>query len=160
MAPLTVYIDAYNVLHKIPRLASMLKSDGDAARRAFVEHIRTQVPARSSVVCVFDGNGEHIASGTRITCVFSFTRSADAWIRARLENVTRPHHVLVISSDTEVRSHAAAMGAATQRAEDFLAAVEARSTTPTIRNSEKNRVLSAPEIEEWLRVFESGREAE
>ncbi len=152
-----IYIDGYNVMHKVPRYSKLMKSDSDAARRGFVESLRGRIPGGAQAVVVFDGAGEHIASDGRISVRFSLTRSADSWIRKAVESETHPARVLVVSSDHEVQNHARACGAQVQRAEDFL-----NSREPGKPQEEKPSAgtLSDREVSEWMKLFAAGKPGE
>jgi len=149
------YIDGYNVLRKITRLERMMQSDADAARRAFVEFVRKRSRDKGHVVIVFDGHGEVIGGGHRMSIVFSLTRTADAWIRMSLEQDRHPRMVLVVSSDNEVRAHAAACGADIVSAQEFITDRK-ESREDLVEMKLKNRAVSQHEVEFWLREFGEG----
>jgi predicted RNA-binding protein with PIN domain len=148
------YIDGYNVLRKIARLDRLLAASGDAARRGLVEFVRRRSRSLGHVTIVFDGHGETIG-GARMTVVYSLARTADAWIRDALERDPRARAALVVSSDNEVRAHAAACGAALLTAQEFIAPRRGRSGDP-VEEKLKTHTLSAWEIEHWRRTFEEG----
>ncbi len=147
------YIDGYNLLHKISRLVRMMKSNPDAARRALVEFVRGRRRGKGQVVIVFDGHGEVIGAGSSITVVFSLTRTADDWIRYALEQDRQPRMSLVVSSDNEVRAHAAICGAALMSSQEFIAG-EKREKPDLLELHLKNRTLSEHEVRMWMREFE------
>lgn len=149
------YIDGYNVLRKIVRLERMMQSDADAARRAFVEFVRKRSRDKGHVVIVFDGHGEVIGGGHRMSVVFSLTRTADAWIRMNLEQYRHPRMALVVSSDNEVRGHAAACGAAIVSAQEFISDRKENSED-LVEMKLKNRPVSRHEVEFWMRQFGTG----
>ena len=149
-----LYIDAYNVLHKMPRLAKLLKSDADAARRNLVQRITAAYASKGDIVIVFDGHGEQIASGRRIRVMFAESGNADRWIRMRLEKDTRVRNAVVVSSDREVMRHAKAMGAQVQSAEEFIAGIN-RPHGQDDEGVNRNRGLSDAEVTEWLDLFQN-----
>ena len=149
------YIDGYNVLRKILRLERMMQSNADAARRAFVEFVRKRSRDKGHVVIVFDGHGEVIGGGHRMSVVYSLTRTADAWIRMSLEQDRHPRMALVVSSDNEVRAHAAACGADIISAQEFISDQKERRED-LVEQKLKNRPLSQHEVEFWLRQFGEG----
>ena len=114
-----VYVDGYNVLRKVPRFAKLLKSNSDAARRGFVESLKRKVKQGVFLNVVFDGAGEHIPPQGPISVTFTYTRTADSWIRMALERESQPAAVLVVSSDHEVMNHARAHGAFVMGALEF-----------------------------------------
>ncbi|MFZ1730756.1 MAG: NYN domain-containing protein [Bacteroidota bacterium] len=151
------YIDGYNLLHKISRLERMMKSNADAARRGLVEFVRKRMSGKGKIVLVFDGHGEVIGAGASISVVFSLTRTADDWIRHNLEQDRHPRMALVVSSDNEVRAHAAACGAALLSAQEFIKG-EQRVKPDMVEMNLKNRTLSEIEIKFWLEEFGKERE--
>ena len=146
-----IYVDAYNLLRRDHRLARLMKSNADAARRSFVELVGSRLRHAQQCVVVFDGNGEAISSGSRLSVVFSNTRTADSWIRMRLEKETDRKSVLVVSSDREVCNHAAVCGAGVLSAEAFLAGKEEANGAEGQEKPEGR--LSAKEVAEWKRLF-------
>jgi predicted RNA-binding protein with PIN domain len=151
----TLYIDAYNVLRKQPRLSRLLRSHSDAARRGLVAQVTGSHPG-VDVIVVFDGRGEPIDAGRRVRVVFTGGDSADAWIRRQIEKAANVKHTLVVSSDLEVARHARAMGAAVQSSEDFLARVS--RGTQAESGVDRNRRLSEGEVREWMGLFSTKRE--
>jgi predicted RNA-binding protein with PIN domain len=146
------YIDGYNVLHKIARLERMMKSNSDAARRGLVEFVRKRMRDKGQVVIVFDGHGDAIGAGNRVGVIFSLTRTADEWIRYQLERDPHPRMALVISSDNEVRAHAAACGADLMSAQQFISDRK-KENTDLVEMHLKNRPVTDSEIRYWLREF-------
>jgi predicted RNA-binding protein with PIN domain len=151
------YIDGYNVLHKLSRLVRMMKSNPDAARRGLVEFVRKRMRGKGQVVIVFDGHGEVISGGGSITVVYSLTRTADDWIRFTLEHDLHPRMSLVVSSDNEVRAHAAICGAQLLSAQEFIAQ-ETREQPDRVEMHLKNRSLSEGEIRMWMEEFGKRRD--
>lgn len=152
-----VYIDAYNVLHKIPHLARLLRSNADAARRGLVEIVSAHRVPGATMHVVFDAFGEPIGGGAGVTVVFAMTRTADGWIRMRIENDPAPRASLVVSSDHEVLAHAAAMGAATLSSERFLGS-RATGAAPSGEEAKRRGRLPQSEIDEWMSLFTRGEE--
>ncbi len=151
-----IYIDAYNVLHKIPHLSRLLRSNADAARRGLVEILSAHRMSGATMHVVFDAYGEPIRGGAGVSVVYAMTRTADAWIRLRIENDPAPRASLVVSSDHEVLAHAAAMGAATLSSERFLGSRTASAAT-TGEEAKRRGRLPQSEVDEWLTLF-NGRE--
>ena len=146
------YIDGYNVLRKISRLERLMQSNADAARRGLVEYVRRRARSRGHLTIVFDGHGEVIGAGAKISVVYSLTRTADSWIRLNLEKERQPRMCLVISSDNEVRAHALACGADVLGAQEFIADRKNEKQDPE-EMQEKTRQLSESEVRYWLRQF-------
>ncbi|MBR9977704.1 MAG: NYN domain-containing protein [Bacteroidetes bacterium] len=151
------YIDGYNLLHKVSRLERLMKSNADAARRGLVEMVRKRMRGKGRITIVFDGHGEVIGGGNVISVVYSLTRTADDWIRVNLEQDRQPRMALVVSSDNEVRRHAAACGARLMTAQEFVADRKTEDTDQTEMYI-KTRTLTANEIEYWKEQFRDGDE--
>jgi len=151
------YIDGYNVLRKISRYARLLKSNADAARRGFVEFVRSHPQARGSVTIVFDGFGEAISAGKQLTVVFANTRTADTRIRLELEQQNQRSSIRVISSDREVQDHARAFGAQILSSEDFLRESTSGASEKSGTGKQDQHELSQQEIQMWMNLFKTGR---
>ena len=151
------YIDGYNVLLKINRLGRLMKSNPDAARRGLVEFVRKRARDKGHVVIVFDGHGDAIGGGSSITVVFSLTRTADDWIRQQLEQDAHPRMCLVVSSDNEVRAHAAVCGARLLSSQEFIDDRK-RGTGDAVEMHLKTRDVTEGEVRFWMREFGEGRE--
>jgi predicted RNA-binding protein with PIN domain len=147
------YIDGYNVLRKISRLERLMRSNGDAARRGFIEFVRKRSGNLGHVVVVFDGHGDSIGGGPKINTVYSLTRTADSWIRHSLERERHPRMVLVVSSDNEIRAHALACEAEVMSAKEFIEEGAPADREENLEQYMKNRSLSEAEIATWLREF-------
>ena len=112
-----IYIlDAYNVIHKIPRLEVMLNKDLRSSRDALVELCSKLAAARgdiSKMILVFDGKSEfqdlpQIAP-PKIQLIFSETgEDADERIVAVLDQLSKETNKCVVSDDNFVRNHARA----------------------------------------------------
>ena len=150
------YIDGYNVLRKITRFERLMKSNADAARRGFVSYVLRRGRSLGYVTIVFDGHGDPINGGPRLGVVYSLTRTADSWIRFQLERDAHPRMALVVSSDNEVRAHAAACGAGLMTSQDFITP-ERRSISDPEEDKLMQRELSASEIAFWKKKFEQRR---
>ncbi|MCZ7555379.1 MAG: NYN domain-containing protein [Bacteroidia bacterium] len=147
------YIDGYNVLRKISRLERLMHSNGDAARRGFIDFVRKRSRNLGHVVVVFDGHGESIGGGPKISTVYSLTRTADSWIRQSLERDRHPRMVLVVSSDNEIRAHALACEAEVMSAKEFIDEGTPVDREENLEQYLKNRSLSEAEIATWLHAF-------
>lgn len=150
-----MYIDGYNALRKVRRYEKLMKSNADAARRGFAEHVRGKLRHGTQAVIVFDGAGEHIPGTGPVSVVYSYTRTADSWIRHALENEHHPAAVLVVSSDHEVQNHARACGAQVKRSEDFLDRGD-ETSGESAAEKPPDRALNDDEVAMWMRLF-SGR---
>jgi predicted RNA-binding protein with PIN domain len=159
-----MYIDGYNVLRKIPQLSRLMKSDADAARRRFIDFLATRDDVRktASTTVVFDAYGEAITTVPWIHVIFTNTRSADSWIKMKIDGDKSTRNTLVISSDHEIQNHASAYGAAVMRAEEFLQPPHERREHHPEEDDEsyKNRAMSRDEMQFWLDEFTSAKKRE
>ena len=149
------YIDGYNVLLKISRLHRMMKSNPDAARRGLVEFVRKRSRDKGHVVIVFDGHGDALGGGNAMSVVFSLTRTADDWIRYQLEQDNHPRMCLVVSSDNEVRAHAASCGAHLLSSQEFITD-RSKETGDAVEMHLKTRAVTESEVRYWLKEFGAG----
>lgn len=146
------YIDGYNVLRKISRLERLMQSNADAARRGLVELVRRRARSLGHVVVVFDGHGDAIGAGAHVSVVYALTRTADSWIRMNLEQERQPRMCLVVSSDNEVRAHAAACGADLRSSQEFIAGKK-REKHDSLEMQLKTHQVTESEVRWWLRAF-------
>ena len=87
-----------------------------------------------------------------MSVVYSLTRTADSWIRSALERDPFPRMTLVVSSDNEVRAHAAACGASLMSSQEFIS--QQRKEPEDAGEMEmKTRELSDYEVRRWLDEF-------
>ncbi len=145
-----ILIDGYNVMRK--HRSQSAGTAPDAARRAFVEFVRSRCSVKINLRFVFDGVGEAIRIGRSCQVVFSGVQSADLWIRHYLEKQRSNAAFVVVSSDHEVAHHAAVLGAEVMSSESFLASLEERKRKGEPLKKQE-RSLSASEIEEWKELF-------
>ncbi len=146
------YIDAYNVMHKIPSLSTVMKNNIDIARRNIIEQIAMWTPKASKSVIVFDGASDTVLSQTKQRkIVFSKSISADQYIRHELEKLGSTRTVCVVSSDHEVRNHAKAIGAQIVSAEEFITQIQPREKN--IDEDHKEQHVSKKEVEMWMKIF-------
>ena len=112
-----IYIlDAYNVIHKIRQLETLLERDLRSARDGLIEVCGKFAAARgdvATIILVFDGKSEFRdlpqISPLKINLVFSETgEDADERIVKILEKLTEQPHKCVVSDDNFVRNHARA----------------------------------------------------
>lgn len=106
--PLTILVDGYNVIHKLPGLRPEDGVPGHVARERLIERLRARYGGRpDTVVVVFDGDGvtetAHSIRGVRGRAVYSRRgQSADDVIR-RLCAEYAGLNVCVCTDDIEVR---------------------------------------------------------
>jgi predicted RNA-binding protein with PIN domain len=81
-------------------------------------------------------------------------RSADGILRARIRRSRNPRGLIVVTSDRAIIATARTRGARVIRSEKFAA----RLSAPRPIFAGRDVQLSTEEVEEWLKVFESGSE--
>jgi predicted RNA-binding protein with PIN domain len=153
-APSIVFIDGYNLLHKVQGLGKLLKSHSDAARRGLVDLVCGRAMKGAVTWIVFDGVGEQISAAAGYHVVYSGSRSADEWIRVRLEREIQPRQALVVTSDAEVARHAKSLGARVEDADAYLGR-ESSGIAQSTSAEKPGDVLSDSERRLWLKLFEN-----
>ena len=149
-------IDGHNLIGRLPDLR--LDDPDDEAK--LVARLRTYCArAGKRATVVFDrglpGGRSRALSGGRVEVVFaSAGHTADGILRERVRRARDPGGLTVVTSDREVIAAARAQGARVMRSEEFAARLRAPRTVQV----EEDVHLSAEEVEEWLKVFEEGRE--
>lgn len=132
---LTVILDAYNVIHKVPALEKMLDVNLEASRNALINYCRRFRELKGNIarmILVFDGarrrgslwkNVMTYEEGCEI--IFSDTdQSADDKIIELLEKLDRPEASLVVSSDNYVANNARAHQVRVLSVQEFNAVVK------------------------------------
>jgi len=151
-------IDGHNLIGRLPDIH--FDDPNDEAR--LVMRLRGY-SARTGkrVTVVFDrglpGGRSHALSGGGVEVVFAATgHTADGILRERVSHARDPRGLTVVSSDQEVIAAVRARGARVMRSEEFVARLE---TPHPADDAGKDVHLSAEEVEEWLRVFGTERQA-
>jgi predicted RNA-binding protein with PIN domain len=149
-------IDGHNLIGRLPGLR--LDDPEDEAK--LVARLRTYCARkRKRATVVFDrglpGGRSRALSGGRLEVVFaSAGHTADGILRERICRARDPRGLTLITSDNDVIAAAQARGAQVMRSEEFAAHLSAPRTV----DAGKDACLSDEEVEEWLRVFEGGRD--
>ena len=134
-----IYIlDAYNVIHKIPALESLLDKNLRAARDGLM-HLCSRLIAQradlAQIVLVFDGKSAYRDlsqhAPVKIKIVFSETpETADEKIVEILEGLSRERDKCVVSDDNFVRNHAKAYAARAVSVAEFERLTQQTKTRP------------------------------
>ncbi|MCB0833870.1 MAG: NYN domain-containing protein [Bacteroidetes bacterium] len=150
-------IDAYNVIHRIPRFRSRLGTALEQARASLLKTLQGFARSqRASCTVVFDGADvasqlPDRAGGLNIAFAKP-PRKADDVIKKLVDDLKNRSQITVVSSDLEVYRYAKASGCKVMTSEEFDAKVRARvSSGESDQKEEPN--LSAGEKEEWLNLF-------
>lgn len=149
-------IDGHNLIGRLPDLR-LDDPDDEAKLTARLRAYCARTGKRVAVV--FDrglpGGRSHELSGGGVEVVFAATgRTADGILRARIRRTRNPRGLIVVTSDRAIITAAQARGVRVVRSEEFAA----RLSAPQSVLGERDVQLSAEEIEEWLKVFETGNE--
>jgi uncharacterized protein len=149
-------IDGHNLIGRLPDL-DLGDPDDEAKLTARLRAYCARTGKRVTVV--FDrglpGGRSHELSGGGVEVVFAAAGgTADGILRARIRRARNPRGLIVVTSDREVIAVARARGARVARSEEFAARLSAPRSVPAGQDVK----LSAEEIEEWLKVFETGNE--
>jgi predicted RNA-binding protein with PIN domain len=150
-------IDGHNL---IPKLGLRLESVDDELELIAVLQEFCRIERRQAEA-YFDGAPPAYA-GTRktgrVTAHFApVSTTADNAIRQRLKRMGKAaKNWTVVSSDRQVQADARAAQAETLSSEEFAKTLKRVMNSPRLSKSE--RVLSESEVEEWLKLFNSGVE--
>ena len=149
-------IDGHNLIGRLPDLR--LDDPDDEAK--LVVRLRSYCArTRKRATVVFDhglpGGRSWPLSGGGVTAVFASPgRTADGILGERIRRARNPRGLTVVSSDQKVVAAAQARGARAVRSEEFAGQLNASRMDADKRDVN----LSADQVEQWLKVFEGGRE--
>ena len=144
-------IDAFNLIHSVPRLAESGAPRSELI--AFLKAERLEGSSSNRLVLVFDGYpAEGVDRERACEVVFSKNRTADDAIREYLERAPHPRQVVVVSDDRAVRDSARSVGARPMKNEEFLQRGR-KNAKPARRagGSDEKELESADEITEEMR---------
>lgn len=150
-------IDGHNL---IPKLGLRLDSPDDEMQLVAILQEFHRI-SRKDVEVYFDGAPASQAGTRRLgTVTAHFVRlgtTADDAIRKRLKTLGKSaRNWNVVSSDRQVQAEASAVRAEVISSDSFAAMLkQARASAP---KADKDRKLPESEIEEWLRIFQKGKQ--
>ncbi len=147
------WVDAFNVIHRLPDLAELLTEDNEACRQAFLHMLAPLVHSSGERwTVIFDAPRPGRASSPGPIDVI-YAKSADAWIVAGLEEARHPDAITVVSSDEkDIGRRARALGAAVMSA-DALARILRGKVKTELPDPEKPERVSQAEVDYWLDAF-------
>jgi len=156
------WVDAFNVIHKMPDLAHLAAEDNEACRRLFLSLLAPLVfKSGERWTVVFDAprSGRSSAPGP-ITVIYA--PHADTWIVNQLENERHADAITVVSSDEkDIGRRARALGATVVPSSALVRALRGgNAPAPTPDESEKPESVSADEVDYWLDAFGGGASGE
>ena len=152
-----IIIDAYNLLHADPELASLSDRDLEGARRGLIRRLSSYLRVKKvEVTLVFDGRELSPTGGpapSRLRVIFSTPpESADDMILRMVEGEKNPRALVVVSSDGRVARSAGARGAKVVSAQEFWKII-VKGRGREDKEEEKPETPSPGEVDEWLRIF-------
>ncbi len=151
-----VLIDGHNLIAHMP---GMSLGDPDDESKLVLRLRAYNARTRKKVTVVFDhglpgGWSRELSTGP-VKVVFAGSHTnADRVLIERIRAEKNARGLLVVSSDSEVRSAAAACGACVQSADKFAAEL---AVQPAPREVTADVHLSSSEVEEWMQVFKDAR---
>ena len=120
-------LDGYNVIHKIPELASHLNASLEEARKALASFMATwkRTNTYNGTICiVFDGKDGIVSNDQSlcgIKCIYTKTKQeADDRIIAMVKNSRGSKTITVISNDNYVQNNCKVHGATVNAAQFLL----------------------------------------
>lgn len=124
-------VDGYNVIHKVPALARLLRSDRDEEAREQLREacVRFALRRRMRVLLVFDGStavrarAPHSTAGVEIIYATG-ARKADGWILERAERLVKERQSVVVVTEDRGIKNALPAKARTLAVRAFWAAIE------------------------------------
>jgi predicted RNA-binding protein with PIN domain len=158
----TIFVDAYNLMHKVPELKILLKQDRDICVDIMVAKMQGHfTESGRKVILVFDGHGQnrHLKnievkfSSTDITHNYG---NADKMIKAMIDRFRNKKLLKVVSSDNEVAWYARECGAKIQSSKSFwgeLKDKKYKQRLSTRDTDEKPQVVTRGELEYLLKLF-------
>jgi predicted RNA-binding protein with PIN domain len=129
---LTYLIDAFNVIHRVPHLR-----DHEKPHFNLIAYMRKNGLTGSDVnkvIVVFDGHPVDGLSDPVYQTLFSFSTTADAVIKRKLDSFTDRRSVVVVSDDRAIRDYAKKSGAQSLRTGDFLSKTKATPIDGDMKN--------------------------
>lgn len=160
-------IDAYNVMHQLPEVKTVINRDISEARRLMamkVEHLCSQQNRRAFLV--FDGAPDSMPIRQKhLTIEYSYPENADTLITRQVSKRGQGHKWIVITDDRELRRSARLNGAELMSTKQFclLLSPERPSAVPpkTVKiHPSKKADVDVPdeEVQEMLRLFKRKRD--
>ena len=152
-------IDGHNLIAKMPGIS--LDDPDDEAKLVLLLKSWSAGNRRRRITVVFDsglpGGHSRVLSGSSVDVLFASVGStADAVLIGRIRNVQNPTEFTLVSSDREVIEAAKTRNMPAISAESFAAQIQ-MSNNSAKSDADPGPLLSAKEVEEWLKLFEGAR---
>jgi len=128
-------IDGYNAINKIPRLRGLMDNSLMKAREKITElahEYKRKSGSIDRVYIVFDGRDPYRQKRETLygTQIFSKTGKGDEKIIRLVSQLSRMHHVQVVTDDNYIRNHARVYKASVISCSKFMAFLSKRSKMP------------------------------
>jgi len=158
----TIFVDAYNLMHKVPELKVLLKQNQDICVDTMVAKLQGHfMGSGRKVILVFDGHGQnrHLKnievkfSSTDITHNYG---NADKMIKAMIDHFRNKRLLKVVSSDNEISWYARECGAKIQSSKSFWGELKDKKHKQQLATrdiDEKPQVVTRGELEYLLKLF-------
>ena len=152
-----IFIDGYNLLHRVKNLREILTQDMEAARQLLIDKLVSYKARRQvTITIVFDGQQMELPSQQQVhglTVIYSQPpQDADTVLKILTRREKNRRRILVVSSDKSVADFAKTMNAETMRAEDFYQRFLQPAIEVTVQEK-YDHSLSPEELNEWLKIF-------
>lgn len=154
-------VDGYNLLYQFPELRKKMERDLIGAREDFLRHLFDYAKHHPfEMIVVFDGDGraevEPIAV-KNVRVVFSILpEKADPLIRRMIHDKVKKGSVTVVTSDSEIVQDARMSGAAVIASQTF--ANKYLSEDDGVEGKKYDHPMDQEELDEWVRLFQKGKE--
>ncbi len=159
-----IIVDAYNMIHRVKDLRSVLEQNLEQSRVALLNRLAVyKQKKRVRLTVVFDGKSVGLdTTGRKAGIDIIFSRSpqdADTVIKHLVQKLRHRSSILVVSSDRSVADYARTMGAQSMKSEVFF---QRFLSTPSSHPLEEkyNRHLTQKEVQEWLDIFNASSDSE
>ena len=152
-------IDGYNLIHAIPSLRKLVDHDGFQAREQLVQYV-SRLTYRRKIRCtiVFDGakpsDFRPASAHSPVHILYSHPQSADAKIKGMIDQSKSRTLLVIISSDREILDYAKVCSCDAHTSKYFRNLLFAE---PDQGEEKDAAVLSRGQIDEWLKIFEGGK---
>jgi predicted RNA-binding protein with PIN domain len=153
----TIVIDAYNLIHKVPELDSLLDKEQDACVDALITKLQSGINSKTKIIAVFDGFGKN-KSVRNVEIKFAKTSSgtdygnADKLIKSIIERTRNKKLTTIVSSDNEIKWFARECGCKYQNSEDFWKELKSKRNKDR-EDREKPEAVTRGEVDYFLKKF-------
>jgi hypothetical protein len=158
LLPMPILVDGHNLIGQLEHIK--LSDAEDEAELVLLLRRYAARKAGRRIEVVFDGGvygHPHNLNGYGVRCLFAQKPGdADRELIRKIHSIRRKDAWLVVTSDKRVAGEARAHNIRVESAQSFAAKLtQQQPEVPRVRTEDhqKERKLSAYEIEEWLRLF-------